>query len=60
MNQDDKKGFWVWYMGNKSFIYAMIENVVIENDQVFYEFEGGDKIPEAKCFLTMREIFKNK
>jgi len=60
VNPKYKKETWVWYMGNKSFVYAMIEGVVIENDQVFYEFEGGDKTPEAKCFLTKEELFKNK
>lgn len=60
MNPKYKKETWVWYMGNKSFVNAMIERVVIENDEVFYEFETGDKIPESKCFLTMEELSKNK
>lgn len=60
MNPKFKEHQWVWYIGNKSFRNAMIERVVIENEKIFYEFEGGDKIPESKCFLTKEDLFKNK
>jgi len=60
----EQKFFFLYLLTNERTkqcgVYEMIENVVIENGQIFYQFEGGDKIPETQCFLTKEELFKNK